>query len=95
MSDTVTEGIRVRGGVVMRDVARSASWCRPFAKHASARRASRRTICGFTTHPISAHPAVRSFYQPSASMPQRGHFIYGYHVTITNESERVVMLRNR
>mmetsp|Transcript_8855 Transcript_8855/g.15338 ORF Transcript_8855/g.15338 Transcript_8855/m.15338 type:complete len:266 (-) Transcript_8855:1169-1966(-) len=38
---------------------------------------------------------MRSFYIPAQSMPSVSQSIFGYHVTITNESNAVVMLQTR
>ncbi|KAG2486708.1 hypothetical protein HYH03_014637 [Edaphochlamys debaryana] len=39
--------------------------------------------------------AVQSFFLPTKSQPSAGRFMFAYHVTITNESELIVQLRNR
>uniref|UniRef100_A0A6S8JEK1 ApaG domain-containing protein n=2 Tax=Dunaliella tertiolecta TaxID=3047 RepID=A0A6S8JEK1_DUNTE len=51
------------------------------------------TMSDTVTHGIRIR--VRSFYQPGQSMPSRSYYFFGYHVQISNESDRVVQLRNR
>lgn len=42
---------------------------------------------------LSAAPC--SVYQPLQSQPAAGRWIFTYHITITNQSDRIVQLRNR
>jgi len=55
--------------------------------------ASLPTTSNTATHGIRVR--VRSFFMPNNSSPAQGRYFWGYAVTITNESDRVVQLRNR